>query len=290
MLRRGLNIIGEQWYLGNVSVQQEHFASSQAIRRIEALICAAPQPTRQQTVLVGCPVGELHTFPAIMLSLFLQRKGLKVVYLGADTPIEHMDQAIEAVHPNLVVFTAQHLVSAASLSEAAMLLQEHHIPLAYGGLIFNRVPELRQRISGTFLGENIEAATNKIEQLILSPEFPSPIQLDEKYRELAQSFRFSRSSVEKELYALLQKDGVLIETIGNVSIFFANDLAAALDLGDPAFLESELNWIDGLLNSHHRTAEQLLFYLSAYSHSVNAVLGEDGKPITEWIDSYLARQ
>ena len=35
ILQQGLNIIGEQWYLGKVSVQQEHFTSSLAVRRLE---------------------------------------------------------------------------------------------------------------------------------------------------------------------------------------------------------------------------------------------------------------
>lgn len=287
ILRQGLNIIGEQWYLGNVSVQQEHFASSLAIRRLETLISAAPQLTRLQTVLVGCPVGEMHTFPTIMLSLFLQRKGLKVVYLGADIPVEQMDTAIEAIHPNLVVLSAQQLVTAASLSVAALALYERHIPLAFGGLIFNRVPELHQRIAATFLGERLEAAVDNIEQLIQSPASLSPIQFDERYKALAQSFRLSRPLIEEELHVALKKEGVQIETIEDVNAFFGTKLAAALDLGDLAFLQGELIWIAGLLTSHHLQAEELRSYLSAYSRCVHAVLGKHGNPITQWIDQYV---
>jgi methanogenic corrinoid protein MtbC1 len=289
ILRQGLNIIGEQWYLGRVSVQQEHFASALAIRRLEALLSAAPQPTRPQTVLVGCSVGEMHTFPAIMLSLFLQRKGLKVVYLGADIPLEQMDTAIGTIHPDLVVLSAQQLVTAASLSMAALALYERHIPLAYGGLIFNRIPALRQRITATFLGESLEAAVDKIEQLIQSPATLSPIEFDEKYKLLAQSFRLSQTLIEKELYTALQKDGVQIGTIAEVNTFFGTRLAAALDLGDPAFMEGELTWIAGLLTSHHLPSEQLRFYLGAYSRCVHAVLGKHGNPINQWIDKYITQ-
>jgi DNA-binding transcriptional MerR regulator len=289
ILRQGLNIIGEQWYLGNVSVQQEHFASSLAIRRLETLISAAPQITGLQSVLIGCPVGELHTFPAIMLSLFLQRRGLKVVYLGADIPVEQLDRTIEAIHPDLVVLSAQQLVTAASLSTAALSLYERSVPLAYGGQIFNRVPNLRQRIAATFLGESLETAVDMIEQIIQSPASPSPAQLDKKYMALAQSFRLSRPLIEEELYTTLKKEGVQIETIAEINAFFGTELAAALDLGDPAFLEGELNWIAGLLTSHHLPGEQLRSYLGAYSRGVQAVLGEHGNPITQWIDQYIIR-
>ncbi len=290
ILRQGLNLIGEEWYLGRVSVQQEHFTSSLAIRRLETLISAAPQQTHPQTVLMGCPMGELHTFPAIMLSLFLQRKGMKVVYLGADNPLEHMDAAIEAIHPDLVVLSAQQLVTAASLALAARAIQRVHIPAAYGGLIFNRVPELRQRIAGTFLGESIEAATDKIELLIRSPAYPAPIEVDEKSKQLAQDFRLTRPLIEQELYAAWQRDGVKIETFEEINAFFSSRVAAALDLGDPGFLEGELNWIAGLLTSHNMQAAKLLTYLVAYRNCVHAILGEGGNPLTQWIDQYVALQ
>ncbi len=287
ILRQGLNTIGEQWYLGKLSVQQEHFASSLAIRRIETLMSAVAQPTRPQTVLVGCPAGEMHTFPALMLSLFLQRKGMEVVYLGADIPIEQLDTAIDSIRPSLVVLSAQQVVTAASLSAAAAALHERHIPVAYGGLIFNRVPEVRQRIVGTFLGESIEAAADKVEQLLPSPAFPTAFQFEGKFELLAQDFRRSRPLIENELYAALQKAGVHFKNIEGINALFSARLAAALDLGNMAFLEAELSWIDGLLASHHIPSEQLLSYLEAYSHCVRVVLGSDGEPIMQWIDQYV---
>ena len=34
VLQKGLAVIGEGWYAGHVTVQQEHFASALAIRRL----------------------------------------------------------------------------------------------------------------------------------------------------------------------------------------------------------------------------------------------------------------
>ena len=289
ILQQGIKIIGEEWYLGKASVQQEHFASSLAVRRLETLISAAPQPTRLQTVLVSCPVGEMHTLPSLLLSLFLQRTGLKVIYLGADNPIEQMDSAISAIHPNLVVLSAQQLVTAANLAAAAVAFPEKGIPLAYGGLIFNRIPALRERIPGIFLGETLEEAVDKVEQLVQTPVLLPPVRMEEKCRVQAQLFRLSRPLIEQELYGILQKNGVQIETIEEINVFFGANLAAALDLGDPAFIEGELAWIEGLLTSHQIPVDQLLSYLAAYSHCIRTVVGEDGMPITRWIDIYVSR-
>jgi methanogenic corrinoid protein MtbC1 len=289
ILRQGLSIVGEQWYLGKVSVQQEHFASALATRRLEALINATPQPTRAQTVVVGCPIGEFHTFPALMLSLFLQRAGLKVVYLGADVPVEKMDVAVEAIRPNPVVLAAQQLTSAASLANAAQALRERGFPLAYGGLIFNRVPELRERIAASFLGETLEGAVEKVEQLIRAPTFLPPTHIEEESRVLAKRFRHSRPLIEQALSTTLQRDGEQIETIEAVNTFFGTKLAAALELGDPAFMEGELAWVGGLLTSHRISQDQLLTYLAAYSQCVRSVMGEDGRPIVHWIEGYVSR-
>ncbi len=289
ILQQGLNIIGEQWYLGKVSVQQEHFASGLAIRRLEALINATPQPTRAQAVLIGCPLGEMHSFPVLLLSLFLQRTGLKVVYLGGDLPLEQMDVAVEAIRPNLVVLSAQQLTTASSLANAALALRERGFPLAYGGLIFNRVPELRERIAASFLGESLEKAVDKVEQLIQAPVFFPSTRVEEEYQTLAKLFQRSRPLIEQALYTGLQRDGEQIETIEAVNAFFGSKLTAALELGDPAFMEGELAWVNGLLTSHHISVDQLLTYLIAYSQCVGRVLGEKGMPITSWIDEYVSR-
>jgi DNA-binding transcriptional MerR regulator len=288
ILRQGLNFIGELWYLGKVSSQQEHFTSALAIRRIETLITAAPQPTRSQTVLVGCPLGETHTFPALLLSLFLQRMGLKIVYLGADIPIEQMDDAIVSIRPDLVVLAAQQLVTAASL--ASMALRARGVPLAYGGLIFNYVPALRKRIAATFLGESLDEAVNKIEQLVLSPAAsPTAVGVDKSHLALARLFRRARPLIEHALSVKLQKDGLQIEKIEEVNSFFGDKLAAALDLGDLALVESELDWIKGLLTSRQITADKLLPYLTDYGHCLRAELGQEGAPITDWLNQYVSR-
>jgi methanogenic corrinoid protein MtbC1 len=288
ILQHGLKIIGEGWYRGKVTVQQEHFASSMANRRLETLISAVPPPTRLQVVMVGCPLGEMHTFPVLMLSLFLQRAGLKVIYLGADNPIEQMDMTVEAIHPDLVILSAQLLVTAASLSAAARAVWERKVPLAYGGLVFSRIPALRDHIAGVYLGDNLEQAVDKVEELLQSPIPYSQPCSDEKFQALAQRFRNSRSLIERDLVAILHKNGMQMDAIDEANTFFGTKLAAALELGDPAFMEGELDWLDGLLTSHRIPQNQLLSYLAAYNHCLQSVLGDEGAPITGWMERYAS--
>jgi DNA-binding transcriptional MerR regulator len=123
LIQAGLHEMGEMWQRGQASVQQEHFASALAGRRLEALIAAAPPPTRPEAILLACPAEEWHAFPLLLLSLLLRRRGWNTVYLGANVPLEEMDETIQAVRPALVIMAAQGLVSAAALRRALPWLQ-----------------------------------------------------------------------------------------------------------------------------------------------------------------------
>ena len=92
VLQLGLREIGEMWYRDEAIVQQEHFASALAHRKLDSLIAAAPPPTRSQTVLIGCTPGERHFFSPQLLTLLMRRRGLPVVYLGADVPLIKFDE------------------------------------------------------------------------------------------------------------------------------------------------------------------------------------------------------
>src|SRR5512145_1048844 len=67
VLQKGMSEVGELWYENRMSVQQEHFASGLAIRRLDTLLSASPAPTRNQSIIVGCPPNEWHTFTPLLL-------------------------------------------------------------------------------------------------------------------------------------------------------------------------------------------------------------------------------
>ena len=131
VLQRGLAEIGMQWYENNSSVQQEHFASALAMRGLDALVSAEPAPTRAQTILVGCPANEWHTFTPLLLTLLLRRRGFRVIYLGANVPESQFEETISAVRADLTVLVAQQLITAASLQQIARRLRAHHAQVRF---------------------------------------------------------------------------------------------------------------------------------------------------------------
>ena len=290
ILQPGLGLLGQAWYKGQASVQQEHFASALATRRLETLISATPAPTRRQTVLVGCPPTEWHTLPILMFSLFVRRRGLKVIYLGANIPALQIAETAAAIQPDLVVLAAQQLTSAASLQALAVSLQKLQLPLAYGGLIFNRIPSLRQRISGHFLGESLEEGLQTVENLLADPvPAPTALQVEDSTRRTARLFQDYRPLIERELAREIQRAGLEYNYIEEASLHFTNGLAAALDLGEISLLEADLNWVDQLHLGQQIPGERLIYFLNAYQRVLLKLTGEDSAAIVGWMDDYLSR-
>ncbi len=132
VLQKGMAEIGGLWYENSASVQQEHFASGLAMRRLDSLLSASPAPTRNQTVLIGCPPNEWHTFTPLLLSLLLRRRGLNVIYLGANVPADQFSETVSTVHANLVILVSQTPISAAALQTTAITLTSLNIPIGFG--------------------------------------------------------------------------------------------------------------------------------------------------------------
>lgn len=290
ILQRGLNVVGQLWYEDKITVQQEHFTSAISIRRLETIDTAVPTSHRSQTLLIACPAGEWHTFPALLLKLLLKRRGWEVVYLGADNPTDQLVATAREIKPDLVILSAQHLFSAAALKAAGHPLRELGIPLAYGGLIFNRIPALRDKIPAIFMGETIEAGLATVERLLMDQKVISiPDVVESHHHELVSEFHQKRALIERSVLEQLNNDGLATDYLLEANSYFGSGLEAALEFGNPAFLEADLNWVNKLLTDRRITTATLHPFMMAYSHAVRINLGETGALISTWIDGYVRK-
>jgi len=82
-----LRTIGERWEHGDISVADEHFVSMTVRFRLGHLLADSGGGVRGTAVL-ACAPGETHELGLMMLAIALRRDGWKVLFLGADTPVE----------------------------------------------------------------------------------------------------------------------------------------------------------------------------------------------------------
>jgi DNA-binding transcriptional MerR regulator len=100
-----LRELGERWLRGEVSVAQEHFASSVVRGRLLGLARGWGRGLGPTAVL-ACLPGEQHDLGLIAFGLALRARGWRIVYLGTDSPIETVEEVARRLDPSLVVLTA----------------------------------------------------------------------------------------------------------------------------------------------------------------------------------------
>ena len=283
VLQKGMSEIGKRWYENRASVQQEHFASALAMRRLDALLNASPAPTRQHTVLVGCPPEEWHAFTPLLLALLLRRRGLNVIYLGANIPTDQFTNTVKTIKANLVVLVAQQLITAATLQQTALALSSQNIPVAFGGRIFNIHEGLSTSIPGYFLGLDMLSAVDQVEGLLSKNiRLPQPRAASASYIAAHQAFVSKRGQIELTLKASIKPLSLAPNDIQSGIHFLGENITAALQLGDMSYVSEEVDWLKVLLQFHEAQPGQLIYFLQAYSEAVNKNINGQGKPIFEW--------
>ncbi len=284
VLQKGMSEIGSRWYTNQASVQQEHFASALAMRRLDALLSASPYPTRNQTILVGCPAEEWHTFTPLLLSLLLRRRGLNVIYLGANVPVDQFANTVQDLKADLVILVAQQLITAATLQHTAQDLSSQRIHVAFGGRIFNVHPDLPHSIAGYFLGHQLSSAIEQVE-LILDHRVkePTPRPASPEYLTAHQAFSSRRGQIELTFRQMLEPLFISPENIKTGLDFLGDNIIAALQLGDMSHVSSEVDWLRTLLQAHANDPQQLIHFVETYSAAVNKSINGQGKPIFQWL-------
>ena len=104
LLAPALREIGDRWAAGRTSIDEEHRATSVAVRIVGRLApqFARPGRTRRGAVLLGGAPGDPHQLPVAMVADVLRSEGLVVVDLGADVPTQSLLDAAAGV-PDLRV-------------------------------------------------------------------------------------------------------------------------------------------------------------------------------------------
>jgi len=291
ILLPGLSAIGTLWYEGKASVQQEHFASELATRRVQALISAAPKPFRDKMILVGAPYGENHTFPILLVTLLLRFRGWNVVHLGANVPMDHLLETIENTKPDLVVMNAMRLATAAALLETAASLGEIGMPIAFGGWIFNQIPGLAQKIPAYYLGGDVNEAISGIESLLLGPlpAIESGTGRD-GFSETIALFQAHKGQIGRQVLdavAETMEREISLENLQAANEFLAQDILAGLTLGDLSLVNFDLDWVERLIGSHDPGENFLPGYLGAYLAAARSFLHDPADPIIAWLTSII---
>lgn len=284
VLQKGLAELGEGWYAGTISVQQEHFASALVARRLNALFAVAPMPTRPDRLLAACPPGEAHDLALLMLAFIMRWRGWEVIYLGADVPMDQLDATLRATSSHLMLSVAQTLPGAASLIELAEFTNARSIPLAFGGGIFNTIPGLAERIPGHFLGRQVDAAPQVVEHLLTyRPSQPASRPLPPVYVAALAGFREKEALIVTRVRQILQTSPIDPRYVEVANKNFTRAVVAALVLGEINYLDYSVEWLNGLLENYGLSPTFAVQYYKAFHQAVQEQPGLHSGPVLEWL-------
>ena len=149
--------LGERWVQGTASIAQEHFASN-LIRGRLAGLARGWGDGHGPRALLACPPAELHDLALMIFGIALNRRGWRIDYLGANTPIDEVTRAAQARHPDLVVLAATRPENLEPLT-AELIVLARHAPLGLAGV--GATPQLAAAVQARLLtGDPVTAADN----------------------------------------------------------------------------------------------------------------------------------
>jgi DNA-binding transcriptional MerR regulator len=97
-----LRELGGEWERGEIEIGQEHFATNVVRERLLALGRHWGRGGGPLAIL-ACPPSERHDLGLIAFGLVLRSHGWRILFLGADTPLDTLTRASETTTPQLVV-------------------------------------------------------------------------------------------------------------------------------------------------------------------------------------------
>jgi MerR family transcriptional regulator, light-induced transcriptional regulator len=105
-----LQEVGDRWEAGTLSVAHEHFVSEMLRRRLLAFSSVPHHPGETTgtppVVLLACPPRERHDMVLLCVALMLRERGVKVTFLGADTPVPAIATAARGTGADAIVLAA----------------------------------------------------------------------------------------------------------------------------------------------------------------------------------------
>jgi MerR family transcriptional regulator, light-induced transcriptional regulator len=150
--------LGERWVQGTASIAQEHFASN-VIRGRLAGLARGWGDGHGPRVVLACPPGELHDLALMIFGIALNRRGWRIDYLGANTPVDELTRAAQARQPDLVVLATTRPETLAPLT-AELVVLARHAPLVLAGA--GATPQLAATVQAQLLTGDPVTAADKI--------------------------------------------------------------------------------------------------------------------------------
>jgi len=189
-------------------------------------------------------------------------------------------ETVAQVKPHLLIVSAQTLATATSLLDVTAALDGDDTMIGYGGIVFNMMPTLQERIPAHYLGPTIDGAVAEVERLIRSGR-ANPPAAGQSYDEALRQFKQHRSRIESSVWNSFFAEGKSRKKLHEINEEMAGIVTAALRFGVDDILSRDMAWHEHLAKSYRISEEEAQAYLSAYHKAANTHLGSAGQMVAD---------
>ncbi|MEX2424942.1 MAG: B12-binding domain-containing protein [Acidimicrobiia bacterium] len=166
VVRPAMYEIGERWMRGEISVAQEHHASSLVHAWLMGVL-AKFQPYRREVVVCAAAPGNQHEIGLITVAVALAEAGYRVVYLGRSAPPESLVRTVHETNARALFLSMSTVGDVDGLRQVVRLLEDliaDGLLVGYGGRLFadGHSPS---ELPGVFVGWEPSDAVTALEHL-----------------------------------------------------------------------------------------------------------------------------
>ena len=163
-----LRAIGEDWATGTIDVAMEHAASETIRRRLARFYDAVADLSSPFDVIVGLPPGCQHEIGAMGFAVAARRRGLVVLYLGADVPVASWVRTSDALGVPVAVIGAITDADAPAATDvvAALMSSTSRPVVVVGGRAASGIAASTGVVA---LPESMDAAVEVVHRLVREP-------------------------------------------------------------------------------------------------------------------------
>ena len=167
LIRPLLKQMGEEWEQKSTGIAEEHFFSAYLRNKIGARMHHASGRNQGKRLLIACLPGEFHELGILLFGLSAMTRGYRLLYLGADLPLEQVQRVAEAVDVQGILLSGSGVeVSEDLLNRLEALSEQTGIPVMLGGAVSDKFMQKEPASRVMLLSSDYATALGRLETLI----------------------------------------------------------------------------------------------------------------------------
>lgn len=167
LIRPLLKQLGKEWEKRPAGIAEEHFFTAYLRNKIGARMHHSAGRNQGKRLLVACLPGEHHELGLLLFSLSAMTRGYRILYLGADLPLEQVRLVAETVDVQGILLSG----STQNFSEeihqqVAALADSLDVPVMLGGSVSDEIQDEYAGSKVLLLSSDYATALGRMEMLI----------------------------------------------------------------------------------------------------------------------------